>query len=214
LLAQDLFRRSIGSPSSCIFPPGAYYRREAVTHFEGHAMSLRLITAPTDFPVSLTEAKKQCRVDGTDEDGALNIYIAAATAHVESITGRAIMAQTWELLLDDFADAILIPKGPVQSVTSVTYYDTDDVLQTLATDQYTLDNVSDPAWVVRPQSVTYPDVADGVNNVIVRFVAGYSTVPAELKAAILVLIASWFDNRSTAEIPLAVHSLLTNHRSF
>jgi hypothetical protein len=61
-------------------------------------MSLRLITAPTDKPVTLDEAKAQCRQDtasmGTDEDAILNAYIAAATAYVERYTGRALMTQT------------------------------------------------------------------------------------------------------------------------
>jgi uncharacterized phiE125 gp8 family phage protein len=177
-------------------------------------MSLRLITPPTSYPVTLAEAKSQARVDGGDSDNLIETYISAATAHVESVTGRAIMSQTWELVLDDFSDAIMLPKGPVQSITSVTYYDTAEALQTLASDQYTLDNVSDPAWLVRPEDATYPEVADGVNNVIIRFVAGYSTVPPELKAAIMLLIAHFYDNRSTGTFPETVNSLLTNHRSF
>jgi uncharacterized phiE125 gp8 family phage protein len=191
--------------------PGIFKTGE---HFEGDAMSLRLITAPATEPVSLTEAKLQCRVDGTDEDALLTLYIAAARSFVENCTGRALVSQTWEQVLDDFSDAMILPKGPVQSITSIKYFDTSEVEQTLASDQYTLDNVSDPAWVVRPDDVTYPDVADGVNNVIIRFVAGYSDLPGEIKAALLVLIASWFDNRSTAVIPQAVHDLLSNHRSF
>lgn len=177
-------------------------------------MSLRLVTPPATEPIDLTEAKLQCRVDGTDEDDLLTLYISAARQFVENYTGRALISQTWELVLDDFSDTMMLPKGPAQSITSITYYDTDEVLQTLATDQYVLDSASDPAWVVKPTDVTFPTVAEGVNNVIIRFVAGYSALPQEMKAAMLVLIASWFDNRSTAEIPQAVHSLLTNHRSF
>lgn len=177
-------------------------------------MSLRLITPAASYPVSLTEARLQCRVDGTDEDGLLNAYIAAATAHVELYTGRAIIAQTWELVLDAFSDSMLIPKGPVQSITSVKYYDADEVLQTLSATDYVLDNVSDPAWVVRPTAVTYPTVAIGVNNVIVRFLAGYSAVPDPIKAAILMLTETWFDNRSGGESPPMIDALLTNYRSF
>jgi uncharacterized phiE125 gp8 family phage protein len=177
-------------------------------------MGLRLITPAASYPVSLVEAKLQCRVDGTDEDGLLNLYISAATSFVELYTGRAIVSQTLELVLDDFTDAMLIARGPVQSITSVTYYDTDEVLQTLAADQYTLDNVSDPAWLVRPTDVTWPTVATGVNNVIIRFVAGYSTVPDPIKGAILITISSWFDNRSVGPIPDGAYSLLTNYRNF
>lgn len=117
-------------------------------------------------------------------------------------------------MLDDFTDAILIPKNPVQSVTSIKYFDADSVEQTLSSDDYVADLVSDPAWIVRVEDVSWPTVANAVNSVTIRFVAGYSALPAEIKAAMLVLIASWFDNRSTATIPDAVHALLSNHRSF
>jgi hypothetical protein len=53
-----------------------------------------------------------------------------------------------------------------------------------------------------------------VNNVIIRFVAGYSDVPQTLKAALMILIAYFYDNRSTGEIPEVVNTLLTNDRSF
>jgi uncharacterized phiE125 gp8 family phage protein len=180
-------------------------------------MSLRLITPPTEYPVTQAEAKMQCRVDGSDENSLIDTYIAAATAHVESVTGRAIMDQTWELVQDDFSDAIMLPKGPVQSITSVSYYDTSEVLQTVSASDYVLDNVSDPAWLVAAEDFDWPEVADGVNNVIIRFVAGYdpdSNAYKELRAAILLLVAHFYDNRSTGTFPDAVQSLLTNHRSF
>lgn len=177
-------------------------------------MSLRLITPAATYPVTRAEAKLQCKVDGSDEDSLIDTYISVATAHVESVTGRAIISQTWEQVLDDFSDAMMLPKGPVQSVTSVKYFDTDSVEQTLSALDYTLDNVSDPAWVVKNEDATWPDVADGVNNVTIRFVAGYSTVPPELKAAILLCVAYFYDNRSTGQIPEVVDRLLTNHRSF
>jgi uncharacterized phiE125 gp8 family phage protein len=177
-------------------------------------MSLRLVTPPTEYPITRAEAKAHCRVDGTGEDSLIDSYIAAATAHVESYTGRAIVQQTWELVLDDLTDAILIPKGPVQSVTYIHYFDTDEVEQTLNAALYSVDNVSDPAWVVRLADASYPEVAEGVNNVIVRFVAGYSAVPPEIKAAVFLLVAHFYDNRSTGTFPESVNALLTNHRSF
>jgi uncharacterized phiE125 gp8 family phage protein len=183
-------------------------------------MSLRLITAPASYPVTLEEAKLQCRVDSSDEDTLLNGLIAAATDYVELYTGRAIVSQTWELVLDDFSDAMLIPKGPVSSITSVKYIDVDDVEQTISSSNYTLDGVSDPQWLVKASDYTWPEVADGVNNVIIRFVAGYATVPPSIKHAVLLLIGQWFDSRAAATdkaiiaMPHAVEALLTNYRSF
>jgi uncharacterized phiE125 gp8 family phage protein len=183
-------------------------------------MSLQLVTAPTDYPVTLAEAKAQCRVDNDAEDAALQTYIAAATSHVESYTGRAIMPQTWELVLDDFSDAIMFPKGPVTAVSSVKYIDTAAIEQTVTDTNYSLDSASDPQWLVKADDYTWPEVSDGVNNVTIRFVAGYSTVPPEIKLAILLLIGLWYDNRAAASdrammaLPHAVDALLCNHRQF
>jgi uncharacterized phiE125 gp8 family phage protein len=180
-------------------------------------MSLRLITAPVSYPVTQAEAKLNLRIDGNDLNSNIDIHIATATALVEQYTGRAIMDQTWELVLDDFSDAIMLPKGPVQSITSVKYFDTAEVEQTLAADQYTLDNVSDPAWLVRVEDATYPEVADGVNNVIIRFVAGMDADSNDLKlcrGAILLTVKHLLDDPTSAGLPPSAEALLANTRSF
>jgi uncharacterized phiE125 gp8 family phage protein len=177
-------------------------------------MGLRLITGPTGYPITLAEAKLQVRVASTEtsEDDLLNAYISAATAWVEKHLQRAILTQTWELVLDDFSDAMEIPLAPVQSITSITYYDENDALQTLSTSSYLLDNVGDPTWVVRAADATWPTVASGINNVIIRFVAGYTDVPESITLALRFLAANWFDNRSSADVPPIVLSLLANYR--
>jgi uncharacterized phiE125 gp8 family phage protein len=191
-------------------------------------MGLKLITAATDYPVTLDEAKAQTRVDGAADDATLTALIAAATDYVEQYTGRAIMPQTWELVLDAFSDAIQIPKGPVTGITSVSYYDINGALQTVTDTNYTPDLVSDPQWLVRDTAYTWPTTATGINVVKIQFTAGYATVPPSIKHAILLLVSQWFDERSSLsamtrpaaaggdipELPHAVTALLSNYRSF
>jgi uncharacterized phiE125 gp8 family phage protein len=183
-------------------------------------MSLRLVTAPASYPVTLAEAKAQCRIDSDDEDAMINGLIAAATDYVELYTGRAIVSQTWELLQDDFSDTIMITRGPVTAITFVKYFDVDDVEQTVTSTNYALDAASDPQWLVKASDFTWPAVASGVNNVTIRFVCGYTSLPPSIKHAILLLIGQWFDNRADVSdkamiaMPNAVEALLTNYRSF
>jgi uncharacterized phiE125 gp8 family phage protein len=183
-------------------------------------MSLRLITAPTDYPVSLAEAKTHCRIDGSDEDALVSGLIAAATEYIELYTGRAINPQTWEAVYDDFTDAISLPKGPVTAITSVKYIDAEGNEQTVTDTNYRLDSASDPQWLVKASDYVWPVVSDGVNNVVIRFVAGFTTPPAPIKQAILLLVGQWYDNRAAATdkpliaVPNAVEALLTNYRSF
>ena len=181
-------------------------------------MSLRLITAPASTPVSLAEAKAWLRVDDAAENDLITALIAAATGMIEQITGLAIMEQTWELVLDSFADSILLPKGPVSAITWVKYIDPDSVEQTLGASNYALDAVSDPQWLVRAADASWPAIASGINNVTIRFTAGVSVAAdlASLKTAILMLVAHWHGNREAAGdgIPPGVAALLVNHRRY
>lgn len=182
-------------------------------------MGLTLITQPVSFPVTLAEAKAHCRVEDAAEDATLVGLVAAATDYVEQYTGKAIVSQTWRLTLDKFSDSILLPKNPIQSVSSVKYYDAIGDIQTLSTEYYTADTASDPAWIVLNADQTWPDTFDGVNAVRIEFVAGYTTVPPPIKHAILMLVAQWYDHRAAVSdkamvaVPHAVEALLTNYRN-
>lgn len=185
-------------------------------------MGLRLITPPAAMPVTIEEARLQCRVLGEDADDTayLTALITVATDHVEKYTGRAIVEQTWELVADGFADEMMLARGPVRSIVSVKYFDIDDAEQTLDAATYELDDVSDPQLLLKAPGASWPAVAEGRNRVIVRFTAGYDAPPPAIRMAILLLIGLWFNNREAAteaelsEMPHAVEALLVNYRSF
>ena len=54
-----------------------------------------LVTAPTEEPVSLAEAKLHLRVDYTNDDVLIGALITAARQHAENDTRRALVTQTW-----------------------------------------------------------------------------------------------------------------------
>ena len=184
-------------------------------------MGYTLVTPPASYPVTLTEAKANCRVDGTDEDTFLNGLIAAATAHVESRTGRSIVERVFDVTYDAFADEMVIPVGAVLSVDEVAYLDTADATQTLAESVYQVDLTTEPHRILRAPDASWPATSDLKNAVTVTVTVGYDTVPAELKQAILLLIGAWYRNREAtalgktpAELPNAVNALLANHRYY
>lgn len=159
-------------------------------------MTLKLITQPSGTPVDQATAKAHLRVIGTSEDALITLYLKTATAALdgpEGALGRALLTQTWELVLDAFpAGDIELPLSPLQSVTSVKYFDPDGVEQTLASGRYTVSTVS---GTVKVDSDGWPETG-GV--VTVRFVAGYGAaddVPAPIKAAILLHVGDLFENR-------------------
>jgi uncharacterized phiE125 gp8 family phage protein len=162
-------------------------------------MSLRLITAPSTYPVTLAEAKAHLRVDSTDEDTLIASMISAATDVAEQHTGRAIMPQTWELSLDEFQTSIELTRVPVQSITSITYVDELGAPQTLSPTAYVL--VKDDfgyAKIIPSYLTVWPTVLAQPLSVTVIYVAGYAdaaAVPEAIKSWILLTVAALFENR-------------------
>lgn len=186
-------------------------------------IALKLVTPPATEPISLAEAKAQLRVDGSTEDTFITSLIIAAREHCEGFQKRAYITQTYDLWLDNWPryGYITIPRPPLQSVTYVKYYGTDDTEYTFATADYFVDDKSDPGRVSLGYSKIWPTTTlRPANAVAVRFVAGYgnaSSVPQKVKQAMLLLIAYWFDNREAVgsvgkEIAFSVHALLWQDR--
>lgn len=149
-------------------------------------MTLRLITAPSAEPATVDEVKLDARIDGPELDATIELLIKAARQRCEDLTGRALITQTWELVLDEFpVDGIRVGKLPIASITSLKYYDSDGALQTLDADTYTLDADRLPGWIYEAGLNTWPSVLSEENSVMIRFVAGYGDaaedVPAELR---------------------------------
>jgi len=65
-------------------------------------MIKKLVTAPAFEPVSLADAKAQCRVDVADDDALISGLVTAARQYVESETGMALITQTWDVFADEF----------------------------------------------------------------------------------------------------------------
>jgi uncharacterized phiE125 gp8 family phage protein len=182
-------------------------------------VALKLITAAAENPVSLEEAKSHLREVDTDNDTLIGTMVSAATKYAERFLGRALVDQTWELHLDEFPTAedelaIKIPLPPLIEVESIKYDDASGVEQTLSDDQYVVDNVSQPGWVV-PVS-TWPTPNDAVNSVRIRFRAGYldqsvspaqENVPENLKAAILLHVGAMFAHREEVVVGQAANLL-------
>lgn len=184
---------------------------------------LSLVTAPAAEPVSLAEAKKQVEVATayTAHDSHLTRLITAARLYAEKWTHRQIVTATWDYVMDRFPcgiDPIILPLAPLQSVTTLKYYNTDDTQQTWSSANYLVSTARTPGQIQLALNVNWPAISGRRDAITVRFVAGYglaAACPEDLKAAMLLLIGHWFENRTevitgtiTAKIPIAAERLL------
>jgi uncharacterized phiE125 gp8 family phage protein len=179
-------------------------------------VSLTLIQGPEVEPVSLAEARMQCRVDddNTAEDALLESFITAAREMCEHELGRALISQTWEVTLDAFPSVeIELPKPDVLAVTSVAYIGPDLVEATVPSNQYVLDAATPPAWLLPAAGTAWPAAVQGTTNAVrVRFTAGFgpaaSDVPESIKSWIKLQVAALYKHReafasghTVAELP-------------
>lgn len=163
-------------------------------------MSLRIVTPPASEPISVAEATAWGRISDSSAAAVtlLTMLISAARRIAERDTGRKLITQTWELVLDGFnADEIEIGVLPIQSISFVKYYDADAALQTLAADRYTLDPDVLPGWLLPAYGTSWPGTQAAANVVIVRFIAGYGAatdVPADIRSWISAQVTSAYDH--------------------
>jgi uncharacterized phiE125 gp8 family phage protein len=136
-----------------------------------------LVTGPTAEPLSVAEAKLQARIRIDDEDALIDRYIKAARSTAEETLGRGLLTQTWKLTLPSFAESIWLPMAaPLQSVTSVKYYDTTGTLLTLSATVYTVDLVSRPGRLVRAPLQSWPSLQSDrlTGKVEITYVVGWT----------------------------------------
>lgn len=169
-------------------------------------MTAYLLAGPAIEPVTLAEAKAHLRVDDTAEDGLIATLIAAARIHLEGTTARALIAQSWRLVLDSWPpDRIVpLPVGPLISLTAITAYDDAGDPHDISLAQVMPETAIAPARLLLPQTVAgMPELRDR-QGIEVDYVAGYGTdaedVPADLRQALLQLVGYWYENRDAVLI--------------
>jgi len=158
------------------------------------------------------------------EDTYLEGLITSARRIIEGVLNRRLITQTWELALDYFpaGDRIRIPYPPLQTITSVIYYDEDETAATFDSDYYHVDTYDEPGNVVLVSGQSWPSATlRTVNGVIVKYVCGYgdaaSDVPKEYQQAIKMLASELYEHREAtdrlyttkfSELPYGVRMIL------
>lgn len=182
-------------------------------------------TAPAAYPVSLIEAKTQLRIATADTtyDTEVTRLITASTQWIERRYGISIITQTRTQYQDNFYEKYPIFRNflgpyysrypvtllypPVQSITSLKYYDTSGNLQTLSetTDFICSGKMTPTAGAqdietprIYPVS-SWPIFKWIPDAIQIKYVAGFgddsTKVPEVIKTAILMMLSGLFENR-------------------
>lgn len=192
----------------------------SIIHYPLTRVNYQITTAATDSPLTLAYVKEHVKIDYTDEDTVLQGYLDAAIEYAEKYTERGIMTQTVTQVYDDWPAAvgcnIELALAPLQDVTNVKYYDSDNAQQILATTVWDHTVRSTPALVYLKPEQSWPSVADRPEAVEVVYTVGYAdadSVPKLIKQAICLLFAGFETKRedSIKKHKTAAEVLLDNY---
>jgi hypothetical protein len=183
--------------------------------------TLTLVTPPTDEPVTLSEVKSWSRIDTDDDDALVQQLIASARYQAEQYLRRSLLTQSWKLTHDlgrslandqigegtyDLPISILygvlprdieLPKGPIQTITSVTTYALDNTSSVYDPSLYFLDQAGERLVLnigaIWPANMRPRAAAEFL------YVTGYgddpSDVPQPIKTGIMIHVASLYEQR-------------------
>lgn len=182
-------------------------------------MALVTTVEPTGLPVTLAEAKDQCRILSTDVSHDVKIlrHIEEATQSIETLTGARLRSQTVRLDLNGFPtgyySCIDLGVYPVTAITAFAYDDEDNVAQTLTVTTDYWQNLGGMYPYV--QAVTYWPATYFAKPASVRITmtVGYATqeaVPSDLKHAVLMRVKEYFDNASESVTGQSVESTVSS----
>lgn len=157
---------------------------------------------PNDEPISLADAKLQCRVDFTDDDTIIQDIIYESRSALEEYCRISLVPKNITLSLEIINspsskysnpanraaayNEFELPNGPVLSVQLVTYIDNNNNVQTLVlnTDYFILGTMFKSLRVV-----------NNFSNLQIVFSTGYTSPPPGLIGAIKKEIAFRYDHR-------------------
>jgi uncharacterized phiE125 gp8 family phage protein len=110
-----------------------------------------------------------------------------------------------------------LPRPPLVSVQSVSYYDPNGNLQTIDPATYTVDTAPRFGRICLKDNIIWPIVDRRWDAMQIAFTAGYglpAAVPAGIRVGIKKLVAYWFYNPASDDVPSTVARIFERYATF
>jgi len=159
-------------------------------------MRKQISKASSQTWISLEEAKQHLRVTGTWDDAIIPVYTMAAIQLIEKYCQINILSTVFEESFNTPSYEYLIDCHPVTAINSVKYYNTDNTLTTISSSDYMVYLPdSSRARVTLKEDISPPTVYSRPDAIVINYTTAITTPPALLKAAVLLQLGSFYENR-------------------
>lgn len=183
-------------------------------------LRFKITQQPQIEPITIEEAKQHCRVTDDEEALLLVRLTVAAREYAEAVTGRCLAVKTIAAVCDSFPTngRIDLPVSPAIAITAATYKDEAGATTSFAT-SIDLDDFAAPSAIALKPGQSWPSASLYPTNPIkIEYTAG-ETPSDKIKAAILLLVGHWFENREEVvtgqesySVPFAAEAILQQER--
>ena len=191
-------------------------------------MILTEVSAPPNSAVPIRAFAEHLRLgtgftdDGT-EDNVLELYLRAAMAAIEARIGRALLTREFSLTIMRWRDETSqgLPIAPVRSIDAIAIVAADGTETIAAPDGWSVMRDAQRPRLVGRFGRNLPRIPKS-GHAEIRFIAGFSEtwegVPADLRQAVFLLAAHYYDNRAESRsgettIPFGVQMLIEAYRA-
>ncbi|MGC1504856.1 MAG: head-tail connector protein [Sulfitobacter sp.] len=159
---------------------------------------------------------------GDVQDAVLLSFLRAAIAAVEGRTGKVLLERSFQQSVTSWRDSVMhmLPVAPVLAVTRLEQVDHQGTRVDVVPETYWLERDGQGSRL-RPVGAVLPRIAQG-GSVVVHFDAGFAAswegVPADLRQAVLMLAAHYYEYRhdtglSNGCMPFGVTSLIERYKT-
>ncbi|MBP7002250.1 hypothetical protein [Amaricoccus sp.] len=191
-------------------------------------MILTEVSAPAAGAVPVRAFAEHLRLgtgfaDDGSLDAALELYLRSAMAAIEARIGRALLARPFTLTVTRWREDACqgLPIGPVRAVEAVALVDADGDAEPVDPAAWSLHRDSQRPRIVGRFGRSLPRIPSA-GHAEIRFEAGFgeawASVPADLRQAVFLLAAHYFENRSDSDVapgamPFGVLVLIESYRA-
>ena len=190
--------------------------------------SMAVVTPTSEEPITLAQACDQVRQEVGNDDTYINALIPLARQYVENMSGQFLCLRTLSFMWDEFpfpSGEMVLPLGPLNSITSITYRDLANTLQTFDPSLYQVDTNSILGAAYLPLFNYWPMQICQSHSVKITGVFGFGSVasgliPAPLIHAVKMALSHFYEERAPIsmglqpfKVPDTLEALVAQYRT-